>query len=278
MGRIFKYEMRRRLNMIFILSTVMIVLSVGTILLIVAKGINFNQGYNGSAVFWWYMITFFACIFIPTVMFFMCSNGHVDELLYKDTNYLMLTIPVRSESVLGGRILAGFVEFSIYSILSLIFFIIFAALQASRFGGTSDIGFYSALSAILQTVFVYNTLPTLYFVFLTVSGFLLVGTVFICVKALTRSFIRRKTLAQFIAVILFILVMSQVERLGRYLSSEWGVVQYIDVYMTNIGGGGLFYGVSQPMPVYLITVIMMFLLSVGFFVCGSWLVAKKVEL
>lgn len=282
MGRIFKYEMKRRLNMILILGGVMAVLSAGTILLMLVEGVNFSHGYNGSAVFWWYIITLFAVIFIPTVMFFMCSNGHVDELLYKDTNYLMLTIPVRSESVLGGRILAGFVEFLVYSMISLVFFIIFAALQAAQFGGISGITgitFRSALSAILQTVFVYNTLPTLYIAFLTVSGFLLVGTVFICVKALTRSFIRKKTLAQFIAVILFILVMSQIARLGRYLSLEWGFVQYIDVHITNIGAGDIFFhGLSQPMPVYLVTVIMMFLLSAGFFVCGSWLVAKKVEL
>ncbi|AGT43031.1 hypothetical protein [Treponema pedis] len=280
MIRIFKYEMRRRLNMILTLGGLMTALSIGSILLILVTGMPINNAISGSTIFWWYLITFFAIIFIPMVMFFMCSNGHVDELLYKDTNYLMLTIPIRSEEILGGRLLAGFAEYCIYSVISVIFFIIFAALQvtSAESGSYMSVGFGFAFLGILENIFVYNFLPTLYFLLLIISGFLLVGTVFMCVKALTRSFIRKKNLAQFIAIILFIMIMSQISKLGSYLSRQWNLVQYLDLslhFNFAANDGSMF---SQPIPVYLVTTIMTFLLAGGFFVAASWLIREKVEL
>lgn len=279
MGRIFKYEMRRRLNIILILGGVMKVLAIGAIILMLFDKTGSNFSYdksNGSPVFWWHMITFFACTFIPMVMFFMCSNGHVEELLYKDTNYLMLTIPIKSQSILAGRILAGFTEYIIYAAISLVFFILFAAIQSAQFSPNDTVTFMSALSLILKNIFVYNALPVLYMLLLVISSFLLVGTVFIFVKALTRSFIRRKNLAHFIAIILFILVMSQIIKLGANLSIRWELVQYIDVnFIWNETTSPLRL---QAMPIYLVSIIMTFLLSGVFFVASSWLIENQVEL
>ncbi len=206
MGRIFKYEIRRRLNTILILSGTMIVLSIGSMVLLgIFKTPFSSMGTTGNL---WLGLTFFALAFIPLVMFFTCSNGHIDELLYKDTNYLMLTIPIRSEAILGGRILAGFVEYLIYALIACIFFIIIGAQQAV-FYGQSGQTLISVLGDVFYQIFIQNFLPFLYGVLLLVSSFLLVGTAFMFVKALTRSFIRKKMAAQIIAVILFILILNE---------------------------------------------------------------------
>ena len=159
MGRIFKYEIRRRLNTILILSGTMIVLSIGSMVLLgIFKTPFSSMGTTGDL---WLGLTFFALAFIPLVMFFTCSNGHIDELLYKDTNYLMLTIPIRSEAILGGRILAGFVEYLIYSLIACIFFIVIGAQQAVFYGQAGQT-LISVLGDVFYQIFVQNFLPFLF--------------------------------------------------------------------------------------------------------------------
>ncbi|UTD05988.1 hypothetical protein E4N80_11105 [Treponema denticola] len=273
MGRIFKYEIRRRLNTILILSGTMAVLAIGSMVLLgIFKTPLGTMGTTGNL---WLGLTFFALAFIPLVMFFTCSNGHIDELLYKDTNYLMLTIPIRSEAILGGRILAGFVEYLIYALIACIFFIIIGAQQAV-FYGTAGQNLISVLGDIFYQIFAQNFLPFLYGVLLLVSSFLLVGTAFMFVKALTRSFIRKKMAAQIIAVILFILIFERIIALGTYLSTRWDLVQYIDLRLMS-SQYDAFVNI-QPMPVHLVTIIMTMLISAGFFAATSWLFNKKVEL
>ena len=276
MGRIFKYEIRRRLNTILILSGTMAVLAIGSMILLgVFKNPLGTMGTTGTTGDLWLGLTFFALAFIPLVMFFTCSNGHIDELLYKDTNYLMLTIPIRSESILGGRILAGFVEYLIYAIIASIFFIVIGAQQAV-FYGQSGQTLISVLGDVFYQIFVQNFLPFLYGVLLLVSLFLLVGTAFMFVKALTRSFIRKKMAAQIIAIILFILIFARIIALGMYLSTRWDLVQYIDLRLVDSQYHP--FGNIQPLPVHLVTVIMTLLISAGFFAATSWLFNKKVEL
>jgi len=273
MGRIFKYEIRRRLNTILILSGTMAVLAIGSMILLgVFKTPLGTMGTTGNL---WLGLTFFALAFIPLVMFFTCSNGHIDELLYKDTNYLMLTIPIRSEAILGGRILAGFVEYLIYALIACIFFIIIGAQQAV-FYGQSGQNLISVLGDIFYQIFAQNFLPFLYGVLLLVSLFLLVGTAFMFVKALTRSFIRKKMAAQIVAIILFILIFERIIALGTYLSTRWDLVQYIDLRLMS-SQYDAFVNI-QPMPVHLVTIIMTLLISAGFFAATSWLFNKKVEL
>jgi hypothetical protein len=273
MGRIFKYEIRRRLNTILILSGTMIVLSIGSMVLLgIFKTPFSSMGTTGNL---WLGLTFFALAFIPLVMFFTCSNGHIDELLYKDTNYLMLTIPIRSEAILGGRILAGFVEYLIYSLIACIFFIVIGAQQAVFYGQAGQT-LISVLGDVFYQIFIQNFLPFLYGVLLLVSSFLLVGTAFMFVKALTRSFIRKKMAAQIIAVILFILIFERIIALGTYLSTRWDLVQYIDLRLMS----SQYYSLVniQPLPVHLVTIIMTMIISAGFFAATSWLFDKKVEL
>ncbi|UTC64422.1 hypothetical protein E4O00_11600 [Treponema sp. OMZ 788] len=273
MGRIFKYEIRRRLTTILILSGTMIVLSLGSIALLgIFKTPFGTMGTTGGL---WLGLTFFALFFIPLVMFFTCSNGHIDELLYKDTNYLMLTIPIRSEAILGGRILAGFVEYLIYTLIAAVFFIVIGA-QQTVFYGASGRTVISVLGDIFYQIFAQNFLPFLYGILLLVSSFLLVGTAFMFVKALTRSFIRKKMTAQIIAVILFVLIFERIIAFGTYLSTEWDLVQYIDLRFVVSQYQPL--GHIQPIPVHLVTVIMTMLISAGFFAATSWLFNKKVEL
>ena len=278
MLRIFKYELRLRRNTIFILGGIMTALSVSSIIFLLFKGNAIGNLFlrTGTTEGLWYGITIFSIVFIPMVMFFTCSNGHVDELLYKDTNYLMLTIPVRSESILGGRLLAGFTEFLIYSIISVIFGIIFIAWGYTA--SVSNIRFFSALSTILKNIFVYNPLPLLYSLFAGLSWFLVVGTGFMFVKALTRSFIRKKKLAQFISMILFVFIFSWIIRLGVYLSLRWELVQTVDLMILPVDSAMFGDVKSGSINIHLITNILLLIVSAVFFFATNWLFDKKVEL
>ncbi len=297
MGRIFKYELRRRRNTIFILSGIMLALSIGT-LIFMLTGSVFNPDNPSSSKFsLWVILTFTSLSMIPLISFFTCSNGHVDELLYKDTNYLMLSIPVKSYEIIGGRILAGFVEFLIYSVISFVFTLIFVTTQIftittrnvansmyiyrnfNMLGDASETSpsFFSILGKILYNIFGLNIMPTLYFLFSAIAIFLLVGTVFMCVKALTRSFIRKKLLGQIVTVILLILIYDRIIRFGIYLSRKWELVQYIEIKLLQVENG--MYAVhTQAIPVFLVTTIFTLVIAVGFFFLTTWLFEKKVEL
>ncbi len=297
MGRILKYELRRRRNTIFILSGIMTVLSIGTLILMLTGNIFTPYNPQHSSFSLWVVLTFMSISMIPLVTFFTCSNGHVDELLYKDTNYLMLTIPIKSYEIIGGRLLAGFVEFLIYSVISGAFSLIFlctqmslisthmgpeSAIMLSNLGLASDViesgaGFFTILGAVLYNVFVLNILPCIYFFLSGLSIFLLVGTVFMCVKALTRSFIRRKMLGQIVTVILLILIYERIIRWGVALSKKWSLVQQIELKFIQTHDG--IYSVqTQSIPMFLVLTIFTLLLSVAFFFATTWLFDKKVEL
>lgn len=274
MGRIFKYEFRRRLNMIIILSGIMLVLCIGTLIMLSMSNLNLFDNPS-LPQFWWVTITIVTCSVLPIVMFATCSNGHIADLLYKDTNYLMLTIPIRSEFILAGRMLVGFLEFAIYSVIAFVFFVLFSASSLITNAMPNKL-FIEALGLICKNIFVNNALPVLYFILWVVTAFFLVGSLFICVNALTRSFIRRKKLAEIIAAVFFILAMSQIIRAGAYLSEKFNLVQYVTIsqewYDTGIANR------VGEIPIHLVTVIFMLVLASVAFWFGSWLIRKKVEL
>ncbi len=297
MGRIFKYELRRRRNTIFILSGIMIALSIVTLILMLTGKIftPYNQQHSSFSL--WIVLTFLSLSMIPIISFFTCSNGHVDELLYKDTNYLMLSIPVKSYEIIGGRILAGFVEFLIYSVISFVFMLIFVATQifnVSVFNAENGMyvyknldilgnmvgttpSFFTIFGKILYNIFVLNIMPLLYFLLSIISIFLLVGTVFMCVKALTRSFIRKKFLGQIVTIILLVLIYDRIIRFGMYLSRKWALVQYIDLKFLQFQNG-MYTVQTQAIPVFLVTTIFTLVIAVAFFFLTAWLFDKKVEL
>ena len=99
------------------------------------------------------------------------------------------------------------------------------------------------------------------------------------VKALTRSFIRRKTLAQILAVVAFVFIFYWLIRLGSYLSVQLDLVQSLDLRLFSFNGEaeGVFKEV-KPMDIHLVTTIMLFLVAAGFFILTSRLFDKKVEL
>ncbi len=286
MIKILKYELRRRRNTIITLCGIMAGLSIGTLLMTIFGHTVFGDSQN-TTFHLWNALTFIGLVFIPSIAFFTCSNGHVDELLYKDTNYLMLTIPIKSHEILLGRIIAGFIELVIYSVSSFVLGISIIALNlhvhaarmglANNFDLANDTSFFSIWGAVLKHIFIFNPLPLIYFLFTVIAGFLLVGTVFMCVKALTRSFIRKKQLGQIVAVILFIVIFNQVLQLGNYLSQEWNLIQYLNIKLVSFNNG--MYSIdTKSIPVYLVSSIFTLLAAGLFFGITNWLFDKKVEL
>ena len=59
----------------------------------------------------WFAITIIALFGVPILRIVRCSSGYARTLLFSDESYLMLTLPVKSETILLGRMLAGLAEF-----------------------------------------------------------------------------------------------------------------------------------------------------------------------
>ncbi|HZK19748.1 MAG TPA: hypothetical protein VFC68_03375, partial [Treponemataceae bacterium] len=75
---------------------------------------------NTKHVFGFGILLYILCFFIGTsgvVLFSLIKgSGNLHSVLFKETNYLMLTIPKRSWVLMGGKILMNLFEFIIYAI------------------------------------------------------------------------------------------------------------------------------------------------------------------
>lgn len=87
------------------------------LLLLPAKDVWVNA-FAGS---FWVWLGSTSAVVIPFIVFFAANCGHIYELLYRNTGYLVLSVPRTGAEILGGRMIAGFVEFVAYAIPAFLF-------------------------------------------------------------------------------------------------------------------------------------------------------------
>ncbi|PIE98250.1 MAG: hypothetical protein CR988_03920 [Treponema sp.] len=276
MRNIYKYEMIRRKNMINIFSAIMMGMTLVSIVIMMlffeSYFLHYAKHEANFAGIVWIVLTITALVGIPFVMMFLCSSGHTKELLYKDTNYLMLSIPIPSWKILLGRFLAGLTEIVIYTLVSFISGFTWICILIVR----SNESLKEILNVLSMTIKSNITLAFVLILFI-LSFIALLGTVVMFVRTLTRSFIKRKKLAEFLAVILFILLFILVTDLMNDISTklDWIVNMNATIYGISSSGIMSVHKTSMPLPVLL--PLGYGLMSTIFFLTSAWLLKNKVE-
>lgn len=278
MVRIYKYEIIRRLKTIFVLCGVMLGMTIVSILLSVVFQLKIN---NMDSIFWfedivvsvWWSLTILALFFIPAVMFFNCSNAHIRELLYNNTNYLILTIPVPTWKILLGRWLAGLTEYCIYFFVSII--CMFSWLTAIMPSFKASINF---LKALFLNIFAN---PALFLVVIVYAFalFALIGMTIIMINILIRSFIKKRNMSMAIAIVLYIFLFFVLNEIALKLSSKLNWVLPINVNIFNYHDieSITILTRNETLNIPMVTPIIWLILSATFFGISAWLLEKKVE-
>ena len=220
MLEIIKYQLKERKgSMLLILAIfgIMNALAIGLEIWTFATG---GSIVSAGGVFW-IIVACMATVIVTIVMFFMCASGHVSHLLYRETSYLMLTVPRHGWEILGGRFVAGIIEFAVYVITAGFL----ASVHLSVLGSVSS---QSGMNPFAFFAFMYEQI---FFVnFVSVAQTALIGFCFFAVTGMiitfavvgSRSIVKNKGIATAIAIAVFFLITNWAGRLGVWMSSKLG--------------------------------------------------------
>jgi hypothetical protein len=275
-----KYQLKSSRNtIVFVLASLAIVHGI-TFIFELIQSLGGSESVTSFTNFWMPFagMSVFGILFIQ---FFRCSSGHVGELLYKDTNYLMLTIPRHGWEILGGRFLAGLIEYIIYGV-----------------GSFALLGVHALIQEAIPVNYSHKMFEFLRYaiehLFLNFGSLLQAGFIALCLYAMTgafisfaftasRSFIKKRGAASIVAVIGFIVIINWTVKLGEFLGEKLGWFIDISFKFRNIlpemnglqpMGDNMFVKMVQiPVASY----ILYALVTAAVFAAASWLMEKKVE-
>ena len=282
MINIFLYELRRRVKAMIVFGSVVAGMTLISIVLSLVFNFKLDNGNFGGgkpipdfAVIWW-VLTVLAMFYVGIAMFFTCCSGHISEMLFKDTNYLMLTIPLPAWKIILGRWLAGLVEYLGYIVLLMVCSLSWLFFLTPKVSNNYSLGHLILLNTLNNPLFIFALLMYV------ISAFALIGMMITMVNTLMCSLIKKQGLATAGAIVLFIFMFFLLNdiagRLNTYL--RWT----IDIPITSFVFSSLpwtAFGVKETngtLPFQILVPIMWFLLSLPFFFVSSWLLEHKVEL
>ena len=282
MINIFLYELRRRVKAMIVFGSVVAGMTLISIVLSLVFNFKLDNGNFGGgkpipdfAVIWW-VLKVLAMFYVGIAMFYTCCSGHIREVLFKDTNYLMLTIPLPAWKIILGRWLAGLVEYMAYIVLIIVCGLTWLACLTPS--SLDNYGY--ARLVLLNTV--NNPLFILASLIFVVSSFALIGMMITMVNTLMRSLIKKQGFATAGAIVLFIFLFFLLNNAAGYLNSYLNWTVYVPITsftVTSLTGASL--GIKETnaaIPFQMLIPIMWFLLSLPFFFVSSWLLEHKVEL
>lgn len=283
MPEIIKYQLKeRRGPMLLILAIfgIMSALALGIEIWTYATGGNFA---HAGGVFW-IVAACMATAIITIVMFFMCASGHVGHLLYRDTSYLMLTVPRHGWEILGGRFVAGIVEFVVYAIAAGFLASVHIAVLGSL-SSPSGMNPLALFAFMYEQVFFANFASVAQAAFIGFCLFAVTGMIITFAVVGSRSIIKNKGIATAIAIAAFFLITNWAGRLGIWMSSklDW----YWTIKLCNKPVRSLFLHPTdarqaleglQAVPVPVAPIILALTLAAALFAAASWLMERRVEL
>jgi hypothetical protein len=278
MLEVFKYQLKGRKNAILLLLAIFGVLNIVAFGLELTGLASVQRGGNGLG--FWLVITFMTTVISTVVMFFLCGTGHVHELLWRDTSYLMLTVPRKGWEILAGRLLAGIVEFIVYFSVGGFLLSIHGAILTSREIGNTEalrsISFGSGFPMLYKFIFIDNIVTTIQATVFCIAWFAIVG-IFITFAAIAaRSMVRNKAFATVGTITLVVILTS--------LATKWGeaISQRFNWYWTihpNPPSYPLF-GIdleTTATTIPLAPVVLFLVLAAVLFCAAAWLLERKVE-
>ena len=282
MLEIIKYQLKGRKNSMLLLLAIFGILNL-IAFAVEAAGMFTGSFSFGPAAGFWIPIAVGSTVITTVVMFFKCSTGHVEELLYKDTSYLMLTVPRRGWEVLGGRLVAGLVEFIAYAVSCAFLLSIHGAFAAVLSSG-GETGFFRLLGFMYEQVFITNFFPLLQVSLIMLCGFVTTGIFIVFAAVGSRSFVKNKGIATAVTIAVFITLTNWSMQLGTALSEKLGWYANLHFALDSRFLAGNRWGMMNLEPAEKILALpvapfLFFLVLAAILFAGaSWLMERKVEL
>jgi len=273
MKRIFKYTFLQRLPSIILSCAVMACMS-GVELLFLAFTKNIFNGFYML----WFVLTVIALTVIPLFLFIRCSSGYARTLLFTDESYLMLTLPVRTEFILLGRILCGLAELVICMFVSGAFLIVVGIGWTYHYIGFTSQQFFRVAGDILTLIFLKNFPLLALMLFGSLVSFIFIGNVALAVQTVMRSFnIKRMRGVWTVGFILVftgtLFLTGRIEAMaGRILGAYCPITVYGIKYSVQVA--------SYPSMVVNVPIVSTFIslgIGVACFFASAWLLKRKVE-
>ncbi len=282
MLNIIKYQLKDRRNSMLLMGGIFLIFNLIAFALETKDGLLGHVQFGPSSAFW-VGIAVSVTIISTIVMFYRCSSGHVKSLLFKDTSYLMLTIPRRGWEIIGGRLIAGLIEFLIFGISGALLLSVHAAFGAV-FATSGTTSFLQALGIIYQQIFGLNLFSFIQLGLIGLCLFVSLGIFLTFAMVASRSFIKKnRGLATVITIVVFIFVINWAVQLSTSLSQKLNWFAHIPLYFnpslfSNAHFNGTNLNALNSLAVPMAPVVFFLVLAAVLFAGASWLMEKKVEL
>lgn len=282
MLEIIKYQFLDRRHGFIVTAAIMAGLNLVSIAMLLLNLFNPASTLGGGYGFWVFF-GIMSSFVVPMVSFFACGNGHIYEILYRNTNYLILSIPRRGSEILGGRMIAGLAEFLAFLIGGVVFFFTNAMLLTA-ISFKSSMGTAEAIRFFLEKTLLQNGLSMLNMGALLVFYFLLIGTIISFVTVIASMIFKKRGLAVVVSCIGSIWVFGKISDLGEYLSKQFNLLVPLkfDVSGFNAVSSGMNMSYSNAqtvnMGVPLVTLALFLCVAAFLFTMTAQLIEKRVEL
>ncbi len=286
MLEIIKYQLKGRKNSALFLLGVFALINVIT-WAIAGTGLALGNAHLPPATAFWMPVSIATMVITITITFFLCGSGHVNDLLWRNTSYLMLTIPRRGWEILGGRLIAGLIEFLAIALPALAMMSVHLAI-GDAYRHVAGSGFTETLVLIYRHFFVTNLPATLFAFLLALCVFVSAGVALTFAAIVSRTFVRSRGLATAITIALFIFVSHRVSDFSMWLNAKLNWFVNIPLDYTNIsfvigpmGPHGMRGSIPSGIESFQVPVapFLCFLaIAAALFAASAWLLERKVEL
>ena len=233
----------------------------------------------------WFAITIIALFGVPILRIVRCSSGYARTLLFSDESYLMLTLPVKSETILLGRMLAGLAEFVLCTAAAVALGVILTGfnIQLSADVYSKSREYHGVLGTIgadlLYMVFIRNYRLILLAVFSLLTGFAFIGTAALFAQTAVRSFNmkQRKGLVTLASILIFVLIIFLLGQIQTWTEQLTGLHASMKVYTWNYRESMQMIERVWTVDVPIVSLILSWMLSAGLFFSSSWLFKNRIE-
>ena len=273
MKGIFKYAFLQRKQSILLRCALMVCMSGVEVLFLTITNDVINSFYHV-----WFVLTILALAVIPLSSFIRCSSGYARSLLFTDESYLMLTLPVRTEWIVLGRMLCGLVEFCVYEIAALLLFAIVMPFWIIHYMGFHFQDLFQLDVGLLNTILVKNIPGYIVLLSLFIAGFILIGNITLAVQTILRSFNIRRMRALWTvgSILLFMSIFSFIGKIETGAAAALGDTFTINIYGIRHYDGMLTYP-AAAIHIPVISILLSIAFGIGCFFLSVWLLKKKVE-
>ncbi len=210
---------------------------------------------NNSILATWLSIAFGGVYFGVPVYALTSVITTIKNMVFKDTKYLMLTVPKKSWVLIGGRLLVILGELITYAIVMLFWLsILFAFDRGGMISFDEHVyvsevaGFFARLGEIYSVVFIEHLLDTIQIIPMALIGAVFIMMVFSFSLTLFASIFRHKQFPKVLSIVLVYVLFDLTVRLLTSIFRNYDVNSVASVWpfagVIGILAAALFIGTS----------------------------------